>query len=562
VNNELANLLNRLIADWENEVAEFKNVGDSYSTSDIGKYFSALANEANLRRRERAWLVFGVDNDTRQVAGSDYRTERARLDGLKHQIAQGAEPSITFREIHELTLAAGRVVMFEIPASPVGIPIAWQGHYYARAGESLMSLGLDKLDEIRRQSGQSDWSAVIVPQARLDHLDERALALAKKNFIQKHANRFTAEQVQNWGDQVFLDRCKLSLDGQLTRAAILLLGKDQASPLLTPHPAELTWKLEGQEKAYEHFHTPFLLSSSQLYQRIRNIQMRILADDSLIPVEISKYERRIVMEAIHNCIAHQDYARNARIIVTEFPDRLVLQSVGDFFEAAPGDYITGQKTPTRYRNPLLVQAMAALNMIDTMGSGIHEMHIGQARRYFPLPDYDLSEPETVRITIHGKVLDLAYSRLLIEKTDLPLEDILALDRVQKHLPIDDAAVRRLRRSGLIEGRKPNLHVSASVAQVAASKEAYIRTRPQDDAFYKKLIVDLIGQFGSASRKEIDRLLLDKLSDALSEDQKLDKIGNLLSSLRRGGKLQNAGSRKSPNWVLAGKTQNKRGRNAE
>lgn len=553
-------LLEQLIQQWENEVVEFKNVGDSFPTSDIGKYFSALSNEANLRGKDRGWLVFGVDNKTRQVVGSDYRMDRARLDGLKHQIAQGAEPNMTFREIHELAISEGRVIMLEIPSAPVGIPIAWQGHYYARAGESLTSLGLDKQDEIRRQSMQSDWSAVVVSGARITHLDPDALALAKKNFIQKHANRFSPEQVLGWDDRVFLDRCKLSLDGELTRAAILLLGKDEASPLLSPHPAELTWKLEGQEKAYEHFHTPFLLNSSQLYQRIRNVQLRIMPDDSLIPVEISKYERRIVMEALHNCIAHQDYTKSARIIVTEFPDRLVMLSVGNFFEGAPGDYITGQKTPTRYRNPLLVQAMAALNMIDTMGSGIHEMHVGQARRYFPLPDYDLTEPGQVKMTIYGKVLDLAYSRMLIEKTDLSFDDILALDRVQKHLPIEEATVRRLRRAGLIEGRKPNLHVSASVAKVVATKEDYIRTRPQDDAFYKKLIVDFVEKFGSASRQEIDRLLTDKLSDALSEDQKLDKIGNLLSALRRGGVLRNIGSRKSPNWVLAEKPHGKGSRN--
>lgn len=58
---ELRSLLDRLIASWENEVVEFKNVGNSYPTSDIGKYVSALANEANLHELESAWLVFGVD---------------------------------------------------------------------------------------------------------------------------------------------------------------------------------------------------------------------------------------------------------------------------------------------------------------------------------------------------------------------------------------------------------------------------------------------------------------------------------------------------------------------
>ncbi len=550
---ELLELLNRLIARWESETVEFKSVGDSYSTPDIGKYFSALANEANLRGHDRGWLIFGVDNNSRRVVGSDYRIERERLDGLKNQIAQGAEPSITFREIHELQHAGGRVVMFEVPAAPVGIPIAWNGHYYARNGESLAPLGLDKLDEIRGQSRQSDWSAAIVPEATLQHIDDEALALAKKNFIQKHANRFTPESVADWGDQVFLDRCKLSLNGQLTRAAILLLGKDEASPLLSPHPAELTWKLEGQERAYEHFHTPFLLNSSELYKRIRNVQMRILPEDSLISVEIAKYERRVVMEAIHNCIAHQDYTKHARIIVTEFPDRLVLQSVGSFFEGAPNDYIAGQKTPTRYRNPLLVQAMTALNMIDTMGSGIHEMHLGQARRFFPLPDYDLTDPEVVRITLHGKVLDLTYTRLLIEKTELPLNDIWALDRVQKRLPIDDASIRRLRRAKLIEGRKPNLHVSASVASATATKAEYIKTRAQDDAFYEKMVFDYLSKFGSASRQDVDQLLWDKLSSTLSDQQKANRIRNLLNRMRAAGQIKNVAGRKQSKWVLARET---------
>jgi ATP-dependent DNA helicase RecG len=114
----LNTLLTELLARWENEVVEFKNVGDSYSTSDIGKYFSALANEANLRDQECAWLVFGVDNKTRSVVGSDYREGHERLHGLKMQIAENAEPSITFRDIHELQTPQGRVVLFEIPASP------------------------------------------------------------------------------------------------------------------------------------------------------------------------------------------------------------------------------------------------------------------------------------------------------------------------------------------------------------------------------------------------------------------------------------------------------------
>lgn len=546
----LRQLLTELIATWENEVVEFKQAGNDYSTDDIGKYFSALANEANLRGAESAWLVFGVHNKTRSVVGSDYRPQVERLQSLKMQIAENAEPRMTFRDIHELHHADSRVVLFEVPAAPRGIPIAWKGHYYARAGESLTSLGLDKQDEIRRQTLAQDWTAQVVPAATLADLDTDAIQKARDSFAQKYANRFKPDEVANWPLETFLDRARLTQNGQITRAVLLLLGKAEAAFHLSPNPAQLTWKLEGPERAYEHFGPPFLLSTTRLYQRIRNIQLRILPQDELIPVEVSKYDQKIVLEALHNCIAHQDYTRNGRVVVTELPDKMMFENEGSFFEGRPDEYVEGHKTPRRYRNPFLAQAMAELNMIDTMGYGIHQIYKGQARRYFPLPDYDLSEPGAVKMTVYGGVVDPAYSRLLIQKTDLPLADVLALDRVQKKLPIPDEAAARLKRMQLIEGRKPNFHVSAAVAEVTANKADYIRTRAQDDEFYAKLLTDYLEKFGQASRVEVNKLLLDKLSDALTAEQKDDKIGNLLTKLRRKGRICNTGSRGHPIWKLA------------
>ncbi len=195
-----------------------------------------------------------------------------------------------------------------------------------------------------------------------------------------------------WPDEVFLNRTKLTVDGGISRAALLLLGRPESSHLLLPHPAQMTWKLEGPERAYEHFSPPFLLNTTALYRRIRNIQMRILPDDELLAIELAKYDQKIVLEALHNCIAHQDYTRNGRITVIEQPDRLILENEGVFFEGQPGDYIAGHKTPRRYRNPFLAQAMAELNMIDTMGYGIHEMYMGQRRRYFRCPITILQNP--------------------------------------------------------------------------------------------------------------------------------------------------------------------------
>jgi ATP-dependent DNA helicase RecG len=184
------------------------------------------------------------------------------------------------------------------------------------------------------------------------------------------------------------------------------------------------------------------------------------------------------------------------------------------------------------------------------------MYAGQARRYFPMPDYDLSGSHSVKLTLHGAIVDAAYSRALIQHTDLDLSDILALDRVQKKLPIDDVVIQRLRRARLIEGRRPHLFVAANVASATANKAAYIRTRSQDDEFYIKLVLDYLGQFGASKRQEIDALLMTKLSDALNDAQKRNKISNLLSNMRRNGRIRNTGARKAPRWVLMPKMQDK------
>ena len=545
-NQNLENILSDLIQTWENEVIEFKEANDNFSTSDIGKYFSALSNEANLKDKERAWLVFGVRNKTRKIVGTDYRMEPERLQSLKMQISQRTEPSVTFRNIHEIFTDGLRVILFEIPSAPVGIPISWNGHYYSRSGESLVSLGLNKLDEIRRQTSASDWTAKIVDEVNLKHLDPLAIEKAREAYAKKYANRFSVSEINKWADPVFLERLRLTVEGKITRAALILLGKRESSYYLLPNPAQLTWKLEDKTRAYEHFAPPFLLSTSELFQKIRNYQIRILPEDSLLPIEVSKYDKKVVFEALHNCIAHQDYTKNSRIIVTEYSDKLMFENAGGFFEGNPDDYIEGERTPLRYRNSFLAQAMAELNMIDTLGYGIHEMNTVQAQRYFPLPDYDLTEPGVVKVSIYGKVFDPAYSKLLIQNPDLALEDIIALDRVQKKLPLTDEMIKRLRNAQLIEGRKPNFHISLKVVKVTDKKVDYIKTKGFDDSYCKDLILEFIKKWGEISRKQAEDLLWDKLPDILDDKAKFVKVTNLLQSLRKEGTIVLGKSKK---WKL-------------
>ncbi len=547
---ELQQVLQRLLAEWEGECVEFKDANDNFSTPEIGKYFSALSNEANLRGLTAAWLIFGVDNATRRVIGTDYRREKERLHSLKHQIAQGTDPSTSFREIHELNSPSGRVVLFEIPAAPRGLPIGWQTHFYARDGSTLTGLSIAKQDEIRAQGLADDWSAIVVKDATIADLDPDALAKARAIFTGKYSDRIPEATIRGWDDAAFLEHAKLTHRGGITRACLLLLGREQATTLLNPCVAEMSWKLEGPERGYEHFHPPFLLNTSRLFQRIRPLRLSFLPPGQLIPVDVPKYDERITLEALHNCIAHQDYTRCERILVIERLSELEFQNAGQFFDGAPDDYISGNRSPRRYRNRCLAEAMVTLRMIDTMGFGIREvMWKGQASRYLPLPDYDLSEPGHVKLRLQGRFIDENYSRALLSQTELHWSDVLALDQVQKGLLPAPETIRSLRRRKLIEGRKPNLHVSAAIAAVTGLKAGYIRTRRQDDAHFRKLILDYLQQWKQATTAELRDLLRDKLPEVLTPAQQEHKVHNLLTALRQNGQIVNRGSRRYPQWVV-------------
>jgi len=547
---ELQQTLQQLISGWEGECVEFKDANDNFSTSDIGKYFSALSNEANLRGLSAAWLVFGVDNATRHIIGTTYRQDKERLHSLKHQIAQDIEPSMSFREIHELATSQGRVVLFEIPAAPRGIPISWKTHYYARNGASLAGLSIAKQDEIRAQTLADDWSAFIYKDATISDLDPDALSKAREIFIQKHGDRIPVGTVRSWDEATFLDKARLTSNGRITRATLLLLGRPQSTVFLSPYVAEMSWKLEGPERAYEHFHPPFLLTTSLLFQKIRNLRLTFLPANQLIPVDVSKYDQRIVLEALHNCIAHQDYSRCERILVVERQGELMFQNAGNFFDGTPREYVLNNRTPTRYRNRFLAEAMVQLRMIDTMGFGIREiMFRGQANRYLPMPDYDSTGPDHVIMRLQGRFLDENYSRTLLTHTDLPWPELLALDTIQKGQNPEEEMVATLRRQGLVEGRRPHVHVASHIAAATETEAEYLHHKAFDDAYYCDLIVEFLRKFGKAKRAKFNRLLDGKLSDLLSPAQKRMKIHNLLQRLQRDGKIKVEGYGKAGVWAL-------------
>jgi ATP-dependent DNA helicase RecG len=532
----------------ETEVVEFKEAKNGYDFRKLGKYFSALCNEANLKRKDAAWLVFGVANDHR-IVGSQFRPQRPDLDSLKEEVGNKTTSRITFTEIYEVHRDGKRVVMLEIPPAPQATPVAFEGHFYARDGESLQALNPVEYERIRAQSTVDDWSAVTIPEATLADLDEAALRQARANYIAKFPEQ--RSEVESWDDAKFLSKAKLTINGKLTRAAILLLGNAEADHWVRPASPIIRWILKdakGVERDYELFSLPLLLAVDRVFAKIRILKIRYMRRGTIFPVEVDQYDAYSIRESINNAIAHQDYTLGGRINVIEFDDRLLFGNVGSFL---PGDVhrVVIEDAPQQvYRNECLVRAMFNLKMVDTIGGGIRKMFIAQTKRSFPLPDYRLKD-DRVEVTFPGKILDMKYTELLLAKQDeLSLDEIMLLDRVQKGQSIDDEEAKALRSRKLIEGRKPNYYVARSVADLTDKRAEYTKNRALDKQYYLDLICAAIDQHESVSRKDLDELLWSKLPEWMTDDQRKNKIGNLIRELRASEKIRNEGSAKRPKWV--------------
>lgn len=531
----------------ENEHLEFKKAENSFSVlGDSGKnrysvlgYCVALGNEGGGK------LILGISPDKpRKIVGSN---ALPNIEAVKSQIYSSLGQRIEIQELFDEDHK--RIILIEIPSRPLGQTFKFYGVPLMRIGEELKNMDDFTVKKILNES-MPDWSAAICKNATIEDLDPEAIKVARENFKKK--NQRLTEEVDQWDNVTFLDKAKLTIKNEITNAAILLLGKKEAGSLISPAVAQMTWILKGEkntERDYEHFYCPFLLSAEKLYGKIRNLKYRYIPDGSLFPEEVDMYNPYVIREALHNCIAHQDYSLQGRIQVIENEEGyLAFANKGEFLPGSVEAVIKTNAPQDYYKNQFLVDAMVGLNMIDTIGSGIRRMFTLQKERFFPLPSYDLSGNK-VAVIIYGKILDLNYARALARHKDLSLIEIMLLDQIQKGKTISPLNAKQLKEKGLIEGRYPNLYISEQVAQTTGQMAQYLKNRGFHDHNCKKMIVEFLEKKPGSSRPDIDDLLMSYLPAVLSEKQKKRKIGNLLTDLSHKKMIINKGSNRNPFWEI-------------
>ena len=517
------------------EWKEFKTLKNSFcgdEKDDVISYVSAIAN------MEGGHLVIGVHDKTLDIVGTDtynYDRQKAILRLTERCVNLSTEGLDIDEFITEDTNR--KVWVIHIPKHLPKRPVFAHNKAWQRIEDSLIEMTAERMSAILDEPifSETDWSAQIVSDATIDDLDEVAIAKARMMFKKVHS-RIPEAEVNAWTVETFLSKCGIMKNGGITRAAIILLGKYESVFKLRPAVAQVTWTRRDEKQDvvdYEHFTVPFILTVDEILSKIENLTMREMPGGTLFPDTMKQYDDYTIREALHNCIAHQDYTMQQRINFVENPTYLYYSNAGTFIPGTLENALTNEEPQAYFRNECLCRAMVDFNMIDTVSRGIKKMFNEQWRRHFPMPDYEIdAKNRKVSVRIYGNEINKQYTNLLKTNDSLTLWDCISLDAVQKGRTIHEDVAQDLLNRGLIDGEAPNYTISLGIAKATRQLQGYTRQKGLDKEKIKQMILQYLKNAGTdgAKRDSIYEYVKDVMPQVKTHEQQLRLLGDILSAL--------------------------------
>ena len=517
------------------EWKEFKNLKNSFcgdEKNDVISYVSAIAN------MDGGDLVIGVHDKTLEIVGTDtynYDKQKAILRLTERCVNLSTEDLYIDEFITDDTNR--KVWVIHIPKHLPKRPVFAHNKAWQRIEDSLVEMTTERMSTILDEPifSETDWSAQIVSDATIDDLDEVAIAKARMMFKKVHS-RIPEAEVNAWTVETFLSKCGIMKNGGITRAAIILLGKYESAFKLRPAVVQVTWTRRDEKQDvvdYEHFTVPFILTVDEILSKIENLTMREMPGGTLFPDTMKQYDDYTIREALHNCIAHQDYTMQQRINFVENPTYLYYSNAGSFIPGTLENALTNEEPQAYFRNECLCRAMVDFNMIDTVSRGIKKMFNEQWRRHFPMPDYEIdAKNRKVSVRIYGNEINEQYTNLLKTNKSLTLWDCISLDAIQKYRTIHEDVAQNLLNRGLIEGEAPNYTISLGIAKATNQLQGYTKQKGLDKEKIKQMILQYLKNAGTdgAKRDSIYEYIKDVMPQVKTHEQQLRLLGDILSAL--------------------------------
>ena len=521
----------------EDERLEFKEAKTQFHFEKLVKYCVALANEGGGR------MILGVtDRQPRTVVGSRAfpdleRTKAGLIERLRLRL-----------DAEELQHPDGRVLVFQVPPRPIGMPLEYQGAYWMRGGDSLIPMTQDRLRRIFDETGP-DFSAEICTAARLDDLDPSAVEVLQQLWQRKSPD----QDISIRPTAQLLTDAELVVDGEVTYAALVLLGTHKA---LGRHlaQAELIFEyrsndVPGPAAERQEFRRGFLSVLDDVWRLVNQRNDRQPFQQGFFVWDIPTFNERVVREAVLNAVSHRDYRHGSSVFVRQYPQRIEIVSPGGFPSGITPENVLRQQNP---RNRRIAEVLAKCGLVERAGQGFDLIFRESIRESKPLPDFSHTDAHTVWLTLHGDVQDPEFLRFLEEigreqVAAFGVDDFLVIDLVRREQRVPDplrSRVEHLLEQGIIErvgrGRGVRRLLSRRFYRHLGKAGVYTRQRGLDRETNKELLLKHIQDNrneGSPLRELVQVL------PALSYVQ----VQKLLQDLRIQGRIHRVGNTNAARW---------------
>lgn len=397
-------------------------------------YVVALCNEGG------GTLVLGMaDKHPHDVVGSNFG--EGKIGKLEDEVYTRLKIRVRCEELFDEK--DNRVLVTYVPPRPVGQTIKFEGVPLMRIGDSLRDMSDDVLRAILNEQ-EGDFSAKICDGLTTDDLDENAVRTLKQKYAVKQNNPAFARQTD---EQALID-LDLSVNGRLTYAALILLGKKEKIKQYLPqcaihleireNPASITFDRRIPFVGAYFLLIEDLWKTIDVRNRLKHIQLGLYITD------IPTLNDEVVRESINNAVAHRDYTKASEIVIKQSPSEFTVLSHGGFpLGVNIENILNTNSTP---RNRLLADVLTKTGLVERSGQGVDKIfyqNISDGKGFPSYADSDLFQV-TLRIPLIVEhqifaVFIREFRNALSDDEKLGVHHVIALAKIRDKADISDVS---------------------------------------------------------------------------------------------------------------------------
>jgi ATP-dependent DNA helicase RecG len=340
---------------------------------DYLKWVCGFANAQGGR------IYIGKDDDGKVVDLEDYKKLMDDIPNkIKNLMGITAEVNLLQEDDKHF---------IEIIVLPYSVPISLRGRYYYRSGSVKQELTGAALNEFLLKRAGHTWDDVIETRASFDDIDERTV----KIFLRKAEEAGRLPDIDGLTTSELLEKLRLSENGQLKRAAIVLFGKDPGR--FYPNTFVKIGKFENDDFTIRFQETEEGNIIQVLDKVLRTLDYKFLirniSFEGMNRIEMLEYPVPALREVLLNALIHRNYM-GAPTQIRVYDNKMFAWNDGGL----PVTITLAQlKQPhsSHPRNPILAEACFRGGYIDSWGSGIQK--ITDTCKLAGLPTPEMSEKE-------------------------------------------------------------------------------------------------------------------------------------------------------------------------